>query len=882
VPDIFVNNTTVYENDTVEFNGSASYDLDGFITSYSWDFDDGNPPITGYFPVVTNEFNESRIFNVTLTVFDNNGTYDTTWILIDVLPNEVPNAVIDEPFDTQPFSVNDTIEFNASSSSDPNDVDLEYHWDFDDGSVSGWMYEPVTTYHYSDVGPFPFYEYTVTLTVRDNEGLEDIDTVTIIVNNYPPVAIAKSDMTAADTYQNITFDGSDSYDPPPSPGALTYLWDFDDGEISFEPVVEHQFIQNGVYNVTLTVFDGIANDTDWIIISIANRKPDIINVTVDPASPIVNEEVTITINAIDEDGTIERYYWNFGDGDTYFENTTDFSDGTFDGITTHTYTLRGTYNVLIEVTDDDTFTNSTAVVIMLVNAVPEVSITDPTQNETVAEITTISGTSSDRDGSVSQVQVKIDEGNWVGAQDTSSDNSWSTWSYDWDTEDGYVNGDHMIYARAYDNENYTDPPANVSVTVDNLPTSITATINLDPESVEEEGTVSVFGTVIYNTGDPVEDALINITILNEVGSWETTTSSGGSYTVDITAPDASDNYRVYVDAEKDSFTDTQYEFLTVTPVPEKPDLTLTNNDIDFNPSAPFSGETVQITITVSNNGDSNANNVLVNVYDGNPQTGGTSIGSKIASVNANSQTDVIVDWTTTGITGTFSVNVILDPNDDIEEDDESNNQAQKPITIAGKPDFTLEATDIIFSNENPNVGDSISIRITIYNDGSESGTVTYGVYEGDPDLGGLLIESMEETISKNDDKNVIVQWTPEEGGDYDIYVVLDPDDDVDEIDEDNNKRYATISVEEEPTDGGLPSWLPIAMIVIVVVVVIILLFMYMKSKGPRQPRPQKQELPLAQVVESEPKQQAKTVAAKEVDENEVEASMGGHGGIRIG
>jgi uncharacterized repeat protein (TIGR01451 family) len=500
----------------------------------------------------------------------------------------------------------------------------------------------------------------------------------------------------------------------------------------------------------------------------------------------------------------------------------------------------------------------------------------------VAEITTISGTSTDRDGSVSLVQVKIDDGNWVEAQDTSSDDSWSTWSYDWDTEDGYANGDHMIYARAYDNDNYTDPPANVSVTVDNLPTSITATINLDPETVEEEGTVSVFGTVIYNTGDPVEGALINVTIFNEVGGWETTTSSGGSYAVDITAPDTSGDFRVYVDAEKDSFTDTQYQFLTVTPVPEKPDLTLTSNDIDFNPSAPFSGETVQITITVYNIGDSNANNVLVNVYDGNPQSGGTSIGSKTASVTANSQTDVIVDWTTTGITGTFTVNVILDPNDDIEEDDESNNQAQKPITIAGKPDFTLEATDIKFSNENPNVGDSISILITIYNDGSESGTVTYEVYEGDPDVGGILIESKEETISKNDDKNVIVQWTPEEGGDYDIYVVLDPDDDVDEIDEDNNIAYATITVEKEPEDGGFPMWILYIGIALVVVVVIIMLIFYMRSKGPRQPRPRKQELPLAQVVENEPKQQAKTVAAKEEDEKEVEASMGGHGGIRLG
>ncbi len=95
--------------------------------------------------------------------------------------------------------------------------------------------------HYSDVGPAPLFQFIVTLTVRDDEQLEGTDTVIIEVSNYPPVAIARSDRTSADTYENITFDGSDSYDPFPSTGALSYFWDFDDGEFSFEPVVEHQF-----------------------------------------------------------------------------------------------------------------------------------------------------------------------------------------------------------------------------------------------------------------------------------------------------------------------------------------------------------------------------------------------------------------------------------------------------------------------------------------------------------------------------------------------------------------------------------------------------------------------------------------------------------------
>src|SRR3972149_4394295 len=52
----------------------------------------------------------------------------------------------------------------------------------------------------------------------------------------------------------VSFSSLGSYDPDGD--ELTYLWDFGDGQTSTEPNPSHAYSQNGVYSVTLTVFDG--------------------------------------------------------------------------------------------------------------------------------------------------------------------------------------------------------------------------------------------------------------------------------------------------------------------------------------------------------------------------------------------------------------------------------------------------------------------------------------------------------------------------------------------------------------------------------------------------------------------------------------------------
>ncbi|MCK4477709.1 PKD domain-containing protein [Candidatus Bathyarchaeota archaeon] len=63
----------------VSFNASKSYDLDGDITEYRWDFGDWNVTTTDK-AIITHKFEHVGIFNVNLTVRDNDGAADSiTW-----------------------------------------------------------------------------------------------------------------------------------------------------------------------------------------------------------------------------------------------------------------------------------------------------------------------------------------------------------------------------------------------------------------------------------------------------------------------------------------------------------------------------------------------------------------------------------------------------------------------------------------------------------------------------------------------------------------------------------------------------------------------------------------------------------------------------------
>ena len=83
-----VSDPHVDSGEVVSFDGTDSYDPDGTIASYLWDFDDGQTASTAIFPF-THVFTvqtDPEVFRVTLTVTDNRGGTDSDWRDITVVP----------------------------------------------------------------------------------------------------------------------------------------------------------------------------------------------------------------------------------------------------------------------------------------------------------------------------------------------------------------------------------------------------------------------------------------------------------------------------------------------------------------------------------------------------------------------------------------------------------------------------------------------------------------------------------------------------------------------------------------------------------------------------------------------------------------------------
>ncbi|MCD6513209.1 MAG: PKD domain-containing protein [Thermoplasmata archaeon] len=263
-------------NETLFYDFST--DIDGTIVNYTWHFGDGS---VAYGKNVEHVFNPGK-YNVTLTIRDDCNATSTAWRIVDTR-NEIPVA----DFTWQPEHPNDLQDVHFIDESYDDGVIVNYTWNFGDGSVA---YGKNVTHRYADNG-----NYTVKLTVYDDEGAFGSVEKNIAIANVPPHAIF--------TWQpehplpnKIIFFNSSSYDDDGS--IVNYTWHFGDGGIAYGRNVTHTYLQHGVYNVTLIITDndGAVNETS-VNIFVADIY--VIKGVSDPANNIWNNIKDAINNASD-------------------------------------------------------------------------------------------------------------------------------------------------------------------------------------------------------------------------------------------------------------------------------------------------------------------------------------------------------------------------------------------------------------------------------------------------------------------------------------------------------------------------------------------------------------------------------------------------------
>ncbi|WP_024480883.1 PKD domain-containing protein [Cellulophaga baltica] len=237
-----------------------------------------------------------------------------------------------------------------------------------------------------------------TVTAQDQTIQTYTVNVTVPSENQYPTAIATSDVTSGAPSLAVQFTGETSSDPDTG-DALTYAWDFGDGSTATTPNPSHTFTTAGTYTVTLTVTDDgtpalNSTDTITIIVTDANQAP-----TAVATSDITSGEVSLAVqftgdtSSDPDSGDVLTYAWDFGDGST--ATTANPS---------HTFTIAGTYDVTLTVTDDGTpaLSSSEVTITITVNtpanqAPTAVASSDVTSGEASLDVQFTGDTSSDPD-----------------------------------------------------------------------------------------------------------------------------------------------------------------------------------------------------------------------------------------------------------------------------------------------------------------------------------------------------------------------------------------------------------------------------------------------------------------------------------------------------
>ncbi|WP_143747315.1 PKD domain-containing protein [Marinibacterium profundimaris] len=293
----------VAPGDTVTFDGSQSFDPDGEIATWRWEFDDLGAPLEAV--RVERAYETAGVWSAQLIVTDDSGVMNATATdALTIRVNHQPVAEAGAAIDTDRLIVT----LDGSGSSDADGDKLIYTWDYGDGSAPETG--QVVTHVFPRSGIYP-----VTLRVDDGTGMANAtaaDATTVEINTRP-VADAGGNRAVC-SGEPILFDASDSVDP--DGGLLLYSWDFGDGTTSdlVNPTKTYEF--PGIYPVTLRIANetGTEHGTDVDRIAALVREGPLANAGPD-MTVCTNQSVRFDgSGSTDADGAVNAFAWTFGDG----------------------------------------------------------------------------------------------------------------------------------------------------------------------------------------------------------------------------------------------------------------------------------------------------------------------------------------------------------------------------------------------------------------------------------------------------------------------------------------------------------------------------------------------------------------------------------------
>ncbi len=242
--------------------------------------------------------------------------FQSSWGAVDgqtgaILPNfqyTIPVIPIADAGPDQVICAGDTVQLGGLPQ-----TGLSYSWN----QGAGASPNPVVT---------PAQTTTYVLTVTQGTGcpVSDVDSVTITVQPNPVANFTYTSGCNGLTvnFTNITVNG------------ISYSWNFGDGTTSTATSPQHTFPAAGVYQVQMVATSG-SGCTDSLTVPVYATLPQYPQVTITSA---LTDSCSYSVSFIGDTLNAQGFLWDFGDGTTGNQLNP-----------VHTYTLPGTYTILLTV-----------------------------------------------------------------------------------------------------------------------------------------------------------------------------------------------------------------------------------------------------------------------------------------------------------------------------------------------------------------------------------------------------------------------------------------------------------------------------------------------------------------------------------------------------
>lgn len=205
--------------------------------SFTWDFGDGSPLVTAGLNTVVHTFANPGTYDVKLTLTDAafcNAPLDTV-IQIRISPL-VKASFTTDAIGCAPYLASFTNTSLAGT---------DFTWQFDDGTIFSTAVNP--TYTFNNIG-----NYRVRLIAADTNTCNKIDSSSYFTITVLPKPTAAFTWAPNPPQENVPVSFTNQ-----SIGALTYQWNFGDGDTSVLTNPSHEYNATGAFTVTLVAYNEI-------------------------------------------------------------------------------------------------------------------------------------------------------------------------------------------------------------------------------------------------------------------------------------------------------------------------------------------------------------------------------------------------------------------------------------------------------------------------------------------------------------------------------------------------------------------------------------------------------------------------------------------------